>query len=63
MPGTGGVGVELSGTGRRKQMSARKIKHTFERMNNYFQFDLYRLGKYVRSVEDISCEGIQNELP
>lgn len=63
MPGTGGVGVELSGTGRRKQMSARKIKHTFERMKNYFQFDLYRLGKYVRSVEDISCEGIQNELP
>ena len=63
MPGTGGVGVELSGTGRRKIMSARKIKHTIERMKNYFQFVPYRLAEYVRSVEDISCKGIQNDLP
>lgn len=47
----------------KEKMSPRKIKHTFERMKNYFQFDPYRLGEYVRSVEDISCEGIQNELP
>lgn len=46
----------------KEKMSPRKIKHTFERMKNYFQFDPYRLGEYVRSVEDISCEGIQNEL-
>ena len=59
MPGTGGVGVELSGTGRRKIMSARKIKHTFERMKNYFQFVPYRLAEYVRSVEDISCKGFR----
>lgn len=59
VPGTGGVGEELSGTGRRKIMSARKIKHTFERMKNYFQFVPYRLADMLEVLKTYPVKGFR----